>query len=182
MSYSEDPQLSCNMKPKILAWVPEMSLGAGSLAYQWALPESDPPWGGASAEIRVDPLRGTRQDEATKVIFYSIVGASCNGLQAGSPDAAGSRVLFISHRSVCTGEPLESFISAFEPATLGFKQVAAAPLAVAVAQDHATTYWIRLAEGPNREALDGYFKSCAPALSVCTLMRSENLAGQLKPG
>jgi hypothetical protein len=171
----------CNRKPQVLAWVEEMSLDAGSLAYQWALPEAIPAFGSATAQIRVDPLRGARQDKPTKVIFDSIPGGACNGEQAASPDAAGSRVLYIWHRSVCVGEPLESFIADFETATLASGEVRAGPLAVAVAQDHSTTYWISLAKAPGT-GLDDYYESCAPALSACTLMRSEDLDGELKPG
>lgn len=177
-----DSHLPCNTRPRVLAWVEEMSLDGSALAYQWALPESIPAFGGVHAEIRVDPLRGTRQDKPGKVIFESITGGACNGQEGASPSVAGPRIFFSWHRSVCVGEPLESFIAAFEPATLGFRRVPARPLAVAVAQDHVTTYWIRLAEGPNRHGADAYSESCQPELSVCTLMRSEGLTGELKQG
>ena len=157
-----------------------MSLDAGLLAYQWALPESIPAFSAAYAEIRVDPLRGGRQDKPTKVVFDSIPGGACNGQEGGSPVAAGGRVLFVWHTSACSGERVASFISAFDPKTLSSSRVHAGPLAAAVAQDRGTTYWIRLAEAPG-EPKDGYSESCAPALSGCTLMRSENLAGELKP-
>ncbi len=176
------PHEPCNTGPKVLAWVKEMSLGAGLLAFQWALPEAIPDFTADFQQIRADPLRGARQDGPTKVVAASVIGGACNGAEAGSPDVFGGRVLFISHRSICDGLPVESFIDSFDLATRSYSRVMASPLAGAVAEDGARTYWIRLAEGPNVHSEDSYAESCEPALSSCTLMSSEKLAGELKPG
>jgi hypothetical protein len=171
----------CNTKPKVLAWVKEMSLGPGLLAFQWALPEAIPGFTDDYQQIRADPLHGARQDGPTQVVAVSVIGGGCNGAESGSPDVAGGRVLFYSHGSICVGLPFESFIDSYDLTTRSSSRVAADPLAVAVAQDGARTYWIRLAEGPNVQSEDGYDESCEPALSSCTLISSEDLAGELKP-
>jgi hypothetical protein len=192
-AYAANPP--CNTAPKVLAWVQEMSLDGGSLAYQWALPETEQVGGAAFAEIRLDPLEDGRQDAPSRVVFYSIAGGACNGEEGGSPDAVGASVLFVSHRSVCVGEPLESYIGSYATVARKHSYARASPLAVAVAQDHGTTYWIRLTDafkeknpqlcklGPGEcePAPDSYAETCEPALSACTLMRTEDLAGELKP-
>ena len=172
----------CDRRPKVLSWVEQMSLGAGALAYQWRLPEAIPAFSSAIAQIRVDPLLHGRQDGPAKVISDSIPGGACNGEDSGSPDVAAGLVLFVTHRSICVGERIESSIGAYELATRSYRYVKADPLAVAVAQDGPSTYWISLAEGRNEHSSDYYAESCEPALSTCTLVGSETLTGQLKPG
>ncbi len=175
--------------------VEAMSLDANALSYQWLLPEDrENPFGAPFAEIRVDPLRDARQDGPSRVVSESILGGACNGTQSGSPDAAGTGVLYISHGSACVEEPVLSTISSYTTSTRERSHARVNPgLAVAVAQDHRFTYWIRLtyaykgklsqpcnstAEecGPEPES---YAQTCVPAISACTLMRTENLASDL---
>ncbi len=191
-AYSSSPR--CDTKPHVLAWVQEMSLDADSLAYQWALPETEEPgFGAAYAEIRLDPLHAGRQDAPSKVLFYSILGGACNGEEGGSPDAVGASVLYIWHTSACVEEPVRSEISSYSTAVGKGVRVGVSPgLAVAVAQDHRTTYWIRL--GPKNphpcgsgsakecDLGQGYAQTCDPTISDCTLMRTEGLAGELRLG
>jgi len=170
--------------PHLSAWVDEMSLDGHSLVYQWILPEDDErPFGEPYAEIRVDPLRGGSQDAPSQVVFESILGGACNGEQGGSPDAIDGSVLYIWHNSVC-GEGAEKPVTAIGSYSTASHRHAEARvssgIAVAVAQDHGTTYWITDAVKKASPGFD-YSKSCAPAYSTCTLMRTVNLASKLKP-
>lgn len=178
------------------ASVEEMSFDGGSLVYQWILPpDAERSFTAPYAEIRVDPLRAGRQDAPSQVVYESIIGGACNGDQAGSPDVVGASVLYIWHRSVCVGEPLVSAIGSYATASRALSSVrVSGGLAVAVAQDQGNTYWIRikiafkekspqlcsLGPGQCEQAPDDYSETCAPALSVCTLMRTDNLATELK--
>ena len=177
-AYSPQP---CNRKPRVLAWVQEMSLGPTGLAYQWALPEAIPGFGSAYAQIRFDPLTRGHQAGATKVIFDSILGGACNGQQGSSPVLAGNRVLYVWRTSICVGEPLDARISAYEPSTGASAGVTADPLAAALAEDGRYAYWISLKEVPGQKDEDSYAESCEPAISTCELMRSETLLGELAP-
>jgi hypothetical protein len=177
--------------------VEAMSLNGSALTYQWLLPEDqEDSFTAPFAEIRVDPLHDARQDAPGQVVSQSIVGGACNGTQSGSPDAVGSGVLYISHGSACVEEPVVSTISSYATATRARSHARVTPgLAVAVAQDHRATYWIRLTyayKGNGSRACNStaeecalgpefYAQTCAPAISECTLMRTEEMAGDLEP-
>jgi hypothetical protein len=192
----------CELHRGVLAWVREMSLDSDLLAYQWVLPEAVPAFSAAEDEIRVDPLRASRQDAPTQVVSYSIPGGACQGEKSGSPDAIGASVLYISHESICTEIPEKqpfAAIGSYSAATRRYSDVRVSPgIAVAVAHDHSTTYWIRIRVAPTfkeknpqlcsigpgmcEAAPDDYSETCAPALSTCTLMETKSLARELKPG
>jgi hypothetical protein len=177
------------------AWVEGMSLDSDALAYQWILPQDDEnPFGAPVAEIRIDPIRDGRQTAPSQNVYYSIPGGACNGEQGGSPDAVGGSVLYIWHSSVCAnpGKPV-SALGSYAIATRRYSDARVSPgVAVAVAQDHGTTYWIRdtwneeerlCRSGPRTcVAEDTYAETCAPAHSTCTLMQTNNLTSELKPG
>jgi hypothetical protein len=175
-----------------------MSLDGDALVYQWILPQNDErPFGTPYAEIRVDPLRAGRQAAPSQVVYLSIAGGACNGEQGGSPDAVGGSVLYIWHFSVC-GKSAEKPVSAIGSYAIATRKHSGARvnpgIAVAVAQDRGTTYWIRdtfneenpqlCRSGPGTCDTEGfdYAKSCAPAHSTCTLMQTNNLTSKLKPG
>jgi hypothetical protein len=176
------------------AWVEEMSLDSHALAYQWRLPEnSEDPFGSPYAEIRIDPLRDGRQVAPSRNVFFSILGGACNGDQGGSPDAVSGRVLYIGHFSICENptKPVSAIVS-YAIATRRYSEARVSPgVAVAVVQDHGTTYWIRdtwknasLCDKGGEgacESGDYYAATCAPAVSTCTLIATNDLTGQLKP-
>lgn len=173
----------CDLQPGVVAWAREMSLDSNLLTYQWTLPEAEPGFGAAFAEIRVDPLHAARQDAPSRVVFYSILGGACNGEEAASPDAVGASVLYISHNTICVGEDESPSpaINSYSPATRRYSQArVSSGLAVAVAQDHGATYWIGLTATDPQTAPDEYADTCAPAVSTCTLMQTINLAGKLR--
>ena len=183
---------------QLSAWVEGMSLDSDALAYQWILPQDDEnPFSAPYAEIRIDPLRSGQQTAPSQIVYSSIVGGACNGEQGGSPDAVGGRVLYIWHFSVC-GQYAEKPVSAlgsYAIVTRRYSDARVSPgVAVAVAQDHGTTHWIRdtfkeanpqlCHSGPgtcDNEGFD-YSETCAPAHSTCTLMQTNNLTSELKPG
>jgi hypothetical protein len=173
--------------------VEEMSLDSHALAYQWHLPEnSERPFGSPYAEIRIDPLRDGRQVAPSQNVFFSIPGGACNGEEGGSPDAVSGRVLYVWHFSVCENptKPV-SAIGSYAIATRRHSDARVSPgVAVAVVQDHGTTYWIRdtwknaslCHSGQGTcEGEDYYAATCAPAHSTCTLMQTNNLTSELKP-
>jgi hypothetical protein len=181
---------SAHAHPQPSAWVDAMSLDGGSLTYQWTLPEDDEnPFGEPFAEIRVDPLRDGRQGAPSQVVNESIAGGACNGGEAGSPAAAAGSVLYTWHESICTEIPEKqpfSVIGSYSSATRKYSRARVSPgLAAAVTQDHGATYWIRIrnafkAKNPQLEAApDDYSETCAPALTTCTLMRTDDLASEL---
>ena len=176
------------------AWVDQMSLDSDALAYQWILPQDEVnPFGSPKAEIRVDPLRAGRQAAPSQVVYYSIPGGACNGEEAGSPDAVSGRVLYVWHFSVCADlEKPVSGIGSYATATQRYSDARVnSGVAVAVAQDHGTIYWIRdtwkdaslchAGQGTCGEFEGYYAETCAPAHSICTLMQTNDLASELKP-
>jgi hypothetical protein len=179
------------------AWVDEMSLDSDTLAYEWRLPEDDEdPFSSPFAEIRIDPLRAARQTAPGQVVYESISGGACNGEQGSSPDAVSGRILYIWHWSVCgqNADKPAAGIGSYASATRRVSGTRVSPgVAVAVAQDHGTTYWIRdtfkeanpqlCHSGPGTCDTEGfdYAQTCAPAYSTCTLMQTNNLKGELKP-
>jgi hypothetical protein len=99
-------------------------------------------------------------------------------------------VLYVSHLSVCqnASKPV-SAIGSYAIATSRHSDARVRPgIAVAVTQDHGTTYWIRdvwknasLCHSKGScEAEDYYAETCAPALSTCTLMQTNDLTSELK--
>jgi hypothetical protein len=183
----------CKHPPaRLSAWVDGISLDGNALAYQWILPQdSESPFGSPDAEIRVDPLGAGRQKARSQVVYYSIPGGACNGEEAGSPDAVSGRVLYIWHFSICenAAKPV-SAIGSYAIATSRHSGARVSPgVAAAVAQDHGTTYWIRdvwknaglCSGGLTCEGEDTYAETCAPALSTCTLMQTNDLTSELKP-
>jgi hypothetical protein len=182
----------CKHPPAHLsAWVDEMSLDGNALAYQWILPEdAEKPFGSPIAEIRVDPLHAGRQAAPSKVVYLSVRGGACNGEQGGSPETVGGRVLYIWHSAICANptKPV-SAVGSYVIATGKGSDARVSPgVAVAVAQDHGTTYWVRdvwknasLCQSKGScEGEDYYAETCAPATSVCTLMQTNDLTSQLK--
>jgi hypothetical protein len=183
----------CKHPPaRLSAWVDGMSLDGDALAYQWVLPEDrERLFGAPDAEIRVDPLRAGRQAAPSKIVDLSVPGGACNGEQGGSPDAVGGRVLYSWHFSICENptKPV-SAIGSYAIATGRHSDArVSSGVAVAVAQDHGTTYWIRdvwknaslcHSQGVCEDE-DYYAETCAPAHSMCTLMRTDNLTSELKP-
>jgi hypothetical protein len=193
LSVTFDPGFCKHAHAHLSAWVDEMSLDSHALAYQWRLPEnSEEPFGSPYAEIRIDPLRDGRQVAPSQNVFFTIPGGACNGEQGGSPDVVGGSVLYSWHYSVCENptKPV-SAIGSYAIATRRHSDARVSPgVGVAVVQDHGTTYWIRdtwknaslchFGQG-TCEGQDYYVATCAPAVSTCTLMQTNNLTSELKP-
>lgn len=184
-----------------------ISLSAGAAVYEWVAevpgafvgPSADP-------EIRIDPLRGGRQSGATKLLSLSFASGACGGSSSSSPNAAGGKALFVTSTFVCEPAP-ERLTSTFELAPpLGRARSSGTGghrLALAVAWDRGTAYWIglvptpqapctenqtcerqeaeRAAECPAQSVCDSARQlaepfACEPAQGTCTLMRTSGLA------
>jgi hypothetical protein len=192
----------------VRAHVAGVSLSAGAAVYEWVAevpgafvgPSADP-------EIRIDPLRGARQSAPTKLLAMSVASAACGGASSGSANAAGGEALYVTSEFACEPAP-ERRTSRFElgpPVGRGRSiGTGAHVLALAVAWDRGTAYWIgllpspeaqcttshtcereeakRAAECPAQSVCDSARPlsepfSCEPGEGVCTLMRTSGLAG-----
>jgi hypothetical protein len=187
-----------NAGGRLSAWVAGMSLGGGALGYEWFAEVAGPLFGleGAQPEIRIDPLRESRQSAAGRVVETSFVSGTCGAVFGSSPNAVGNSVLYGRRDDgECSREGpriFSSFVS-YTPKTNTWRTAhAGRGLIAAIARDHATTYWI--SDVPTQEpALGGVLpcratpanavcsprpenaSDCDPAHGTCTLMQTTGL-------
>jgi hypothetical protein len=180
------------------AWVAGMSLDGGALAYEWFAEVAGPLFGleGAQPEIRIDPLREGRQSAAGRVAETSFVSGTCGAVFGSSPNAVGNSVLYSRWDDEQCGREgpriFSSFVSYTARTNAWRTAHASGGLIAAIAQDHATTYWI--GDVPTQEPpLGGVLpcrptpanvvcsprpestSDCDPAHGTCTLMQTKGL-------
>ena len=173
-----------------------ISLGPSAAAYEWVAdvpgavvgPLADP-------EIRVDPLRDRRQVAPTKLVAMAFASGACGAESSVSPNAAGARVLYLTTRFTCEPGP-ERLTSTFHLRLPGRPGTSSGTgghrLALALASDRGTAYWIGDVPQPQPQAEGGagcpqqsVCSSAAPLAEpagceaqegTCTLMRTSGLA------
>jgi len=189
-----------------------ISLSAGAAVYEWVAevpgsfvgPSADP-------EIRIDPLRSGAQSAPTKLLEMRFASGACGGSWSGSPNAVAGKALYLRTAYACEAGP-ERLTSSFEIAPpvgrVRSSGTGGHILALALAWDSGTAYWLGLVPSPpaactgnpacQRERTAGQpcppqsvcetarplpaQFGCEPAEGACTLMRTTGLAAASSVG
>lgn len=181
------PVYAIPSKAPVEAWAGRMSLDGDLLAFEWSN-TIEPAF--REHEIRVDPLYDLRQDAPSQVAETSWGGGESCGrwYSSQSPSASGDSVLLTNMEGECE-QLTASTVGVFSSSVDRLDSFALEKsIVVALAQDHAKTYWIADSPAPGipaQRCLEtiacasagnrARIESCAPASSSCELMMSTGL-------
>lgn len=147
------------------AWVNSIDLDAQAASYEWIAQATNSVSGLlAEPEIRLDPLRDGVQSGLSKVVSNTFFRGTCGGYLVGSPSLAGEHVLYERNLFECERAADEEISNRF----VWFleehvERQAPAPgygVAVALAWDHGTAYWIRDQLPPENHCQEPGTSSC----------------------